>query len=89
MACAIPLVCSPWDDCENLFSPGEDFLFARDGDEMKRHIRDLLNDGGMANEIAERGRRKILSRHTCAHRVDQLLAILSSLGSSAEKEIAA
>jgi spore maturation protein CgeB len=29
----------------------------------------------MAREIAESGRRTILDRHTCAHRVDELLAI--------------
>src|SRR3546814_2717432 len=26
LACGIPLVCAPWDDCEGLFRPGEDYL---------------------------------------------------------------
>ena len=36
LACGIPLICAPWKDCEGLFRPGEDYLVASDGDEMKR-----------------------------------------------------
>ena len=46
---------------------------------MKRHLRDLLADPGMAAEIARSGRETILDRHTCAHRVDELLAIYRQL----------
>ena len=31
LACGIPLVCSPWDDAEGLFTPGQDYLVARNG----------------------------------------------------------
>ncbi|HSN85661.1 MAG TPA: glycosyltransferase [Thermoanaerobaculia bacterium] len=79
MACGIPLISAPWDDTEGLFTPGEDFLVARDGAEMKRHLRDVLNDPDLARQLAERGRRTILERHTCAHRVDELLAIDAGL----------
>ncbi|WP_437672471.1 CgeB family protein [Sorangium sp. So ce131] len=80
MACAIPLVCSPWNDAEELFSPGRDYLVARDGDEMKRHLRALLADPAMAAEMAERGRKTVLARHTCAHRAEELLHIAADLG---------
>ncbi|MDC0678896.1 CgeB family protein [Sorangium atrum] len=80
MACAIPLICSPWSDAEGLFSPGLDYLVARDGDQMKRHLAALLAEPALAAELAERGRRTILARHTCAHRVDELLAISAELG---------
>jgi spore maturation protein CgeB len=33
----------------------------------------------MARELAGHGRQTILSRHTCAHRVDELLAIYAEL----------
>jgi spore maturation protein CgeB len=79
LACGIPLVSAPWDDAEELFHPGKDYLVARDGAAMKRHLRDLLNDAAMAREIALAGRRTILDRHTCAHRVDELLAIAREL----------
>jgi len=75
LACGIPLISSPWEDSEHLFSPGEDFLVARNGDEMKKHMRALLADKQMARELSEHGLRTIQQRHTCAHRVDELLGI--------------
>ncbi|HEV2852934.1 MAG TPA: glycosyltransferase [Thermoanaerobaculia bacterium] len=75
LACGIPLVSAPWDDTEGLFRAGKDYLVARNGEEMKRHLRDLLADPGMAAEIARSGRARVLDRHTCAHRVDELFAI--------------
>ena len=84
LACGIPLVSAWWDDCENLFTPGEDYLVARNGEQMGRHLRDLLADPGLARGLAERGRQTILARHTCAHRVDELLEILRELGVSTD-----
>ncbi len=78
LACGIPLVCAPWDDAEGLFEPG-DYLVARDGDEMRRHMRNVLNDPELAADLARSGLRTIRARHTCAHRVDELLAIHSEL----------
>lgn len=75
LACGIPLVCSPWNDAEGLFTAGQDYLVARDGSEMKKHLRALLADQQMAREIAEHGLATIRARHTCAHRVRELLAI--------------
>ena len=80
MACGIPLVCSPWDDAEHLFTPGADYLVARDGAEMQRHLRAVLNEPALATALAARGRETILARHTCGHRVDQLLDILAGRG---------
>ena len=79
LACGIPLVCSPWDDAENLFTPGRDYLVARDGAEMGRHLRTLVNDPAAAGELAAHGHRTILARHTCAHRVNELLTIATEL----------
>jgi spore maturation protein CgeB len=79
LACGIPLISSPWDDAECLFTPGKDFLVARNGAEMKRHLKALLQDEAMARELAGHGRQTILSRHTCAHRVDELLAVYAEL----------
>jgi spore maturation protein CgeB len=79
LACGIPLVSAPWDDAEGLFTPGRDYLVARDGAEMRRHLSDLLHDPVAAHALAEHGRRTILARHTCAHRVRELLAIAREL----------
>ncbi len=85
LACGIPLVSAPWRDDEGLFAPGEDFLIARDGAEMKRRLADLLGDPARATALAAHGRATILERHTCGHRVDELLAILGELGAEAPR----
>jgi spore maturation protein CgeB len=79
LACGIPLVSAPWDDCEGLFEPGEDFLVARNGAEMRKHLRAVLHEPQLAAQLAGHGRKTILARHTCAHRVDELLAIYAEL----------
>jgi spore maturation protein CgeB len=85
LACGIPLICAPWSDAENLFRPGEDFLFARTGDEMKLRLRQILADPAFAAELAASGLETIRARHTCRHRVDQLLSILHAVsGKQAE-----
>jgi spore maturation protein CgeB len=79
LACGIPLVSAPWDDAEDLFRPGTDFLVARDGAEMERHLRLLLQDRPCADALAASGLERILARHTCAHRVDELLRIAKEM----------
>ena len=78
LACGIPLVSGPWTDSERLFRTGTDYLVAKDGSEMRRHMRALLADPEARHELAARGRESILARHTCAHRVDELFTILGS-----------
>lgn len=80
LACGIPLVCAPWDDAEHLFRPGSDYLVARDGAEMREHLRTLKCDPSLARSVAASGLETILARHTCKHRVDELLDIVAHLG---------
>jgi spore maturation protein CgeB len=82
LACGIPLLSAPWSDTEGLFTPGSDYLIARDGADMQRRLRDVLADTAMALELATHGVRTIHARHTCAHRVKQLLEILDGLHAS-------
>jgi spore maturation protein CgeB len=89
LACGIPLVCSPWEDTEHLFTPGRDFLVARDGDEMAAHLETVLGDPTLAFSLSQHGLRTILSRHTCGHRVDELLSICGELGLETEARPAA
>lgn len=79
LACGIPLVSAPWEDVEGLFTPGKDFLIAHTGEEMKQQLKDLLQDEQKRKEIAHHGHQTILQRHTCAHRVDELLDIYAEL----------
>lgn len=85
LACGIPLVSGPWEDAEGLFAPGHDHLMASNGDAMQRHLRDVLEDPALARSLAERGLATVRARHTCAHRVDELLAILGGFSPEAAK----
>jgi spore maturation protein CgeB len=86
LACGIPLVSAPWDDAESLFRPGTDYLVAEDGEAMQRHLRAVLHDDALAAELAARGLETIRSRHTCAHRVDELLRVHDELAGGAALE---
>ncbi len=79
LACGIPLICAPWHDTDGLFRTGEDYLMARDGDEMTAHLRLLVEDDEAAARLAANGLERIQTCHTCAHRVDELLAIAEEL----------
>ena len=85
LACCIPLVSAPWDDTEGLFTPGKDFLVARNGANMRRQLNAVLHDPALAAELKLNGLQTILSRHTCAHRVDELLSIHAELTGEADR----
>jgi spore maturation protein CgeB len=79
LACGIPLVSAPWDDCEHLFRVGEDFLMVCDGAEMTRALKDLENDPALRASLARSGLDTVVTRHSCAHRVDELMGIAERL----------
>jgi spore maturation protein CgeB len=80
LACGIPLVSCWWNDEERLFTEGSDFLMVRTPADMQHALRSLLSDEDLATALRTEGRRTVLARHTCAHRVDELMAICGSLG---------
>jgi spore maturation protein CgeB len=88
LACGIPLICSPWEDAEGLFRPGEDFLVAGDGAEMRDAMRTILTEPALASRLRANGLETIRNRHTCAHRVDELLAIDAELRGAVPLELA-
>jgi spore maturation protein CgeB len=79
LACGIPLVSAPWSDAEGLFRPGRDYLVARDSAEMARCLKALAADPALRAELVRSGLETIRARHTCAHRVDELLAVHAKL----------
>ena len=87
LACGLPLICSPWDDAEHLFTPGKDFLVARTGQEMKQLLQTLLAEPSTATALAQHGLETVLNRHTCAHRVNELEQICLELGIAESKVI--
>ena len=85
MACGIPLISAPWEDSEGLFTEGRDYLLARNGREMKEHLKAVLGDSELARSLSLNGRRTILGKHTCAHRVDDLFSFCRELGMEIEE----
>jgi spore maturation protein CgeB len=81
LACGIPLISAPWDDAEGLFRPGMDFLFANSGGSMDAQLRNVLQDRDLVRSLIAHGLEMITARHTCAHRVDELMSVLASCGS--------
>lgn len=65
-----------WEGIDNFLEPGREVLVAKNGGEVARILQDLsLSE---AAEIGRRAYRKIISRHTYAHRAAQLDKILKS-----------
>jgi spore maturation protein CgeB len=87
LACGIPLVSCWWDDCEHLFRAGRDYLLAKTPADMVRALRDITFDPALARQLARDGFDTIRARHTCAHRVDELLNIAAALGAAAMEKM--
>jgi len=80
LACGIPVVTAPWDECEQMFTSEVDLLVAHDGTEVKRRLVALHRDPEFARFISANGYQTVVSRHTCGHRVQELLEICRGLG---------
>jgi spore maturation protein CgeB len=80
LACGIPLICAPWNDSESLFRPGRDYLLAPTPAVMRSQMASLRAEPELRDTLARSGWETIQTRHTCAHRVDELLAIVAQLG---------
>jgi spore maturation protein CgeB len=80
LSCGIPLISSPWQDIEKMFSPGKDYLIAYNKEEMKMQLSRVLNDKNLSDELVKNGLKTIQTRHSCSHRVDELLDIIKQSG---------
>lgn len=79
LACGIPLVSAPWQDTEDLFRVGSDFIMVQDGRQMIQTLNEVLISSDNAGSLINHGLETIQNNHTCAHRVDQLLEIYNML----------
>jgi spore maturation protein CgeB len=80
LACGIPLVSAPWENSEGLFTVGADFLMACNGAEMRSCLEAIRHEPNWAKAMVRHGRATIEARHSCAHRVDELISICRALG---------
>lgn len=81
LACGIPLVSAPWSDAEGLF-PEDAYLSVADGAQMKRALRAVIDDPELSSAMVATGLKTIRDRHTCRHRAEQLIDIVSGLRGS-------
>lgn len=79
LACGIPLLSAPWRDTEKLFREGTDFLMVQNGHLMTRWLQKILEDPFRMQSLSRNGLQTIRARHTCAHRVDELMEIFRDL----------
>jgi spore maturation protein CgeB len=83
LACGIPLISAPWSDEESLFPPGC-YLQVSSGESMSALLAALLSDTEMAASLSRAGLDAVLERHTCRHRVQELLTIVEMLNPSGQ-----
>jgi spore maturation protein CgeB len=86
LACGIPLVCSPWRDEEKLFPDGT-YLTAADEAGMRTALSRILQDRDLADSLRRIGLTAIHSRHSCAHRAHQLLAIAANISDQPRENV--
>jgi spore maturation protein CgeB len=79
MACKIPLLCAPWQDVEQLFEEGKDYLMARSGQEMTDLLHQVISKPQLSRAMCEHAYHTILDRHTCRHRAEQLMGIMKDI----------
>lgn len=78
LSCGIPLISAPWKDVEGLF-PEDSYLLLKDGDDMRTAMSRIMNDADLAEDLVRTGLHAIRTRHTCGHRVEELVTILDEL----------
>lgn len=71
-ACGTPIVSDRWAGLDTLFTPGREIVLADGPAEVLAVLRGTGEDERLA--MAERARRRILERHTAAHRARELVA---------------
>jgi spore maturation protein CgeB len=69
-ACGTPIITDAWPGLETFFAPGREVLVAHSTAEMLRLLQETPR--AAASAIGEAAREKILSRHTAAHRAEEL-----------------
>ena len=87
LACSIPPISAPWRDVEKLFRFGEDLLIANDLAEMMSHMENLLGDSSRAQRLRDCGLETIRRRHTCSHRVDELVRVTDIIRAASASDL--
>lgn len=79
LACGIPLISAPWQDTENLFQVGDDFLMVKNGEEMTQAMQQLLANENLQKKLSKQGLETIAKKHNCQQRVKELINIYDQI----------
>lgn len=88
LACGIPLLSAPWEDREDLFRVGTDFLMVRNANEVAEALRRLQHEPELRASLVQHGLQTIRAHHTCAHRAQELLDITEQLRAPEYRSVA-
>jgi spore maturation protein CgeB len=80
-ACGTPIISDWWEGLDEFFDPGDDILIARSADDVASYLHDVSDDERAA--VGERGRARVLARHTSAHRASELETLTAEARSDA------
>jgi spore maturation protein CgeB len=69
-ACGVPIISDYWEGLEEFFEIGDELLVTRSAEETLMFLRSISS--GDRQAIGEAGRRRVLTRHTAAHRAAEL-----------------
>jgi spore maturation protein CgeB len=76
-ACGTPIITDAWPGLETFFIPGREILVGRSTAEMLHLIQETPRDVAVA--IGQAARANVLSRHTAAHRAEELERYLAEV----------
>ena len=62
-----------------VLSAGQDYVLARNSEEMSARLHELLESEDTRRQIAWSGLQTILQHHTCRHRAEQLMEICGEI----------
>jgi spore maturation protein CgeB len=68
-ACGVPIISDPWPGLDQLLEPEREILLAHTADDILRYMQMPESE---RHAIGSRGRARILSEHTSAHRASEL-----------------
>ncbi len=83
-ACGTPIISDSWEGLDEFFEPGVDILIADSARDVARYLTKLPETERMA--IGQRGRGRVLARHTPAHRAAELEALVLEVRAGARTQ---
>jgi spore maturation protein CgeB len=76
LACGALLMVDKQRDVLRIFKPGEDLVVFDDVKELQELVAYYLSHPKQAEKIAQKGRKKVLAKHTYGHRIKEILGIV-------------